>query len=403
MRYTAMPIPLRLVCALVAMAGCGATIPGVEYIEPSALGELPPLEAIPSDPNLQSYTMRGGSPSYVLGAGDRIEIRLRDVTVTTETVPVRSDGNISFSLVENVKAAGLTVVELDSSLTVELSRFFREPKVDIEVVEFHSQTVSILGAIESTNAAGGGTIASGQGRYPLKKRTTVLDLILEAGGTTPDAQLDLVRLVRGGKTYHLDIQRVLNTGEKTHNVVLQGEDIIIVPGTALRSRKVIVLGEVASTGVYMFSEGVRLVEALSQAGGLTSAAQRDDIRVIRVIDGQPSMFRLDFNRIISGDLRQNVSLQTEDVVYVPRSFLGDVNDVIARIDPLLSILLLPATYRDLYTTGGGLRVDTGDAESSGSVFTRSLPGTSAGKAVTPGREEEEKRPSDEAKGADDRQ
>ena len=96
MRYTAMPIPLRLVCALVAMAGCGATIPGVEYLEPSALGELPPLEAIPSDPNLQSYTMRGGSPSYVLGAGDRIEIRLRDVTVTTETVPVRSDGNISF-------------------------------------------------------------------------------------------------------------------------------------------------------------------------------------------------------------------------------------------------------------------------------------------------------------------
>ena len=85
MCYTAMPIPLRLVCALVAMAGCGVTIPGVEYLEPSALGELPPLEAIPSDPNLQSYTMRGGSPSYVVGPGDRIEIRLRDLTAVSYT------------------------------------------------------------------------------------------------------------------------------------------------------------------------------------------------------------------------------------------------------------------------------------------------------------------------------
>ena len=323
--------------------------------------------------------------------------------VTTETVPVRSDGNISFILVENVKAAGLTVAELDSSLTVELSQFFRNPKIDVDVVEFNSQVVSILGAIETVSSAGGGLIASGQGRYPLKTRTTVLDLILEAGGTTPDAQLDLVRLVRRGRTYHLDIQRVLNTGEKTHNVVLQGQDIVIVPGTDLRSKKVIVLGEVGATGVYMFSEGVRVMEALSQAGGFTPAAQRDDIRVIRVVDGTASMFRLDFNRMTAGELAQNVSLRSEDVVYVPRSFLGDVNDVIARIDPLLSILLLPATYRDLYTTGGGLRIDTGDPQSSGSVFTRSLPGTTAGKAVTPrrDREEEEKPPADEAEGEEE--
>ena len=58
----------------------------------------------------------------------------------------------------------------------------------------------------------------------------------------------------------------------------------------------------------------------------------------------------------------------------------------------LRILLLPATYRDLYTTGGGLRIDTGEAEGTDSVFTRSLPGTSAGKATTRGRDAEEERP-----------
>ena len=391
---------------MAAMAGCGATAREVTYLVPSDLSELPSLMAIPRDPSLQSFTLRQGAPVYLIGSGDELEIRLRDVEVTTEIVPVRSDGNVSFALVENVRAAGRTVAELDSILTVELSKYFRNPKVDIEVVEFNTQVVSLLGAIESVTSATGATIASGQGRYALRTRTTVLDLILEAGGTTPDAQLNLVRLVRGGRTYRLDIQRVLDTGEKTHNAVLQGNDIVIVPGTDLKSKKVIVLGEVSNSGVYMFSEGVRLMEALGQAGGFTPAAQRDDIRVIRIVDGTPSMFRLNFGRMVVGDVEQNVSLENDDVVYVPRSFLGDLNDVITRIQPLLSILLLPATYRDLYTTGGGLRIDTGEAQSSVSIFT-TLPGTSAGKAVTPrnGGEEEES-PADEAEegeGESDRQ
>ena len=47
-----------------------------------------------------------------------------------------------------------------------------------------------------------------------------------------------------------------------------------------------------------------------------------------------------------------------------------------KIEPLLNVLFIPATYRDLYTTGGGLRVDTGDAATTGTTtgFTRLLPG-----------------------------
>jgi hypothetical protein len=70
-----------------------------------------------------------------------------------------------------------------------------------------------------------------------------------------------------------------------------------------------------------------------------------------------------------------VALHNDDIIYVPRSFIGDVNDVISKIEPLLNVLLLPASYRDLYTTGGGLRIDTGEGQSVGG-FTRTLPGTS---------------------------
>ena len=60
-----------------------------------------------------------------------------------------------------------------------------------------------------------------------------------------------------------------------------------------------------------------------------------------------------------------------------------------KIEPLLNVLFIPATYRDLYTTGGGLRVDTGDAATTGTTtgFTRLLPGV--GKLAVPVEDEEQ--------------
>ena len=91
---------------------------------------------------------------------------------------------------------------------------------------------------------------------------------------------------------------------------------------------------------------------------------------------------------------QNMNLKNNDIVYVPRSFIGDVNDVITKIEPLLNVLLIPLSHRDLYTTDGGLRVDTGDPAASSTTqgFSRPLPGTGgvvAGKEVVVPEEEEE--------------
>jgi len=68
--------------------------------------------------------------------------------------------------------------------------------------------------------------------------------------------------------------------------------------------------------------------------------------------------------------------------------MGDINDVLNKAGPLLSVLLLPATYRDLYSTGGGLRIDTGTPTEGAATFTRTLPGTSAKPVAAEGAEEE---------------
>ncbi len=353
------------------LMGCASSAPPVTDVAQAPL----PAEQVdfPMDPARRSFTERLGFPEYIIGPGDVLQLTLRDVDVNREEVTVRPDGNVSFSLLENVAASGLTPTELDDALTSALSRFLRTPKIDVEVTGHHSKMVSLLGAISVTERS---NAQMGQGRYPLKGKTTLLDLILNAGGATPDAQLDNVTLVRDGTSYRIDLQKVLRTGDPRENAVLQGGDIVIVQGASLRSKKVIVLGEVLHPSVYMFPEDARVMEALSQAGGLTDDAVRDDIRLIRVEDGEPRMYGINFERLATqGDYRQNVALKNDDIIVVPRSFLGDVNDVITRIQPLLTVLLLPASYRDLYTTGGGLRVDTGE-DASGIDFTRTLPGTS---------------------------
>ena len=376
---------LALLC--ISIAGCGSTMPAVTDL--SEIQEAPTRGPMPMDPLRQAYTERGGFPEYIIGVGDKLKLTMREIQLTSESVVVRPDGNISFAMLEDVQAAGRTPTELDDDVTNRLAQFLRFPKVDVEVEEYQSKKVSLLGAIKTLlRGSGSGSEQSGQGRYSLKGKTTLLDLILEAGGTTPDGQLENVQLIRANKSFRLDLRKVLTSGVQSDNAILQGEDIIIVPGTSLRSKKVIILGEVFQPNVYMFADDARLMEALSQAGGFNAAALRDDIRLIRVVEGSGQMYSINFERFANhGDLRQNVALKNDDIIYVPRSFLGDVNDVITKIEPLLNILLLPATYRDLYSTGGGLRIDTGDPPSSSASFTRTLPGTA--KPAGDGRDDED--------------
>ena len=342
--------------------------------------------------------MRGMFPEYIVGPGDELELTLRDVEPERETVIVRPDGNISFLLVENLQVTGLTISELDSALTVAVSHYLRDPKIDVRVTKYGSKVISLIGAIESLSITG---VQSGQGRYALENKTLLLDLILEAGGTTPDAQLNQVQVIRDGQAFTFDVQRVLNVGDVSHNPILQGDDIIIVHGASRLTKKVVVLGEVNQPDVYLLASDASLLEAASKAGGLNPTALRDDIRIIRPGEVAPEMFTVDFKRITShGDLTQNVVLNNNDIIFVPRSFMGDVNDVITKIEPLLNVLLIPATYRDLYTTGGGLRVDTGESAGGGITpgFTQALPGT--GKVVVPPAEEDSGEEQDEEQGGE---
>lgn len=87
---------------------------------------------------------------------------------------------------------------------------------------------------------------------------------------------------------------------------------------ASNSRRVYMLGKVGSPGEYPLKKSMTFLQAISIANGLDRWADKNDIRLIRTIDGKEQTFRIDYDSIVSGkDLSQNVLLKPDDTIFVP--------------------------------------------------------------------------------------
>lgn len=100
----------------------------------------------------------------------------------------------------------------------------------------------------------------------------------------------------------------------------------------LGGKKVIILGEVGHPGVYSVAGKRTVLEAVARAKGFTPHAVTSSVILIRGGLQNPVGMRLDLSRAIKKtDMSQNVSLQSEDIVYVPKRFIANVNYFVDQI------------------------------------------------------------------------
>jgi protein involved in polysaccharide export with SLBB domain len=287
------------------------------------------------------FKVVNGVPEYKIGPGDLLEITLWEgLTATRHEVRVRPNGRITFGLAENLTASGLTAAELDERLTAQLSTFLKRPRVSVAVTQHNSRTVRLLGALAKSGSTG-----LGAGEYKLQGRTTVLESIATAGGPTADADLKTVRVRRkDGETMSLNLYKTILQGDLKQDLVLNDGDVVYLPTLSKDTNRVYVFGEVQKPGAYTFSgPEMRLIDAVSEAGGPTVFAYRSDTRVVRGDITQPEILSADLGRLMeSGDRSQNLLLASGDLVYVPRSAMGDVKRFYDQVRPLLEMVLWPA-------------------------------------------------------------
>jgi protein involved in polysaccharide export with SLBB domain len=107
---------------------------------------------------------------YRLGAGDQLRITVFNEAELTGQYVVGSQGMISYPLVGDVRAAGLTIPEFTEGLRGSLQAFIRTPNVSVEVVNY--RPFFILGEVQRP------------GTYPYSADLTVLNAVATAGGFT---------------------------------------------------------------------------------------------------------------------------------------------------------------------------------------------------------------------------
>jgi polysaccharide export outer membrane protein len=127
---------------------------------------------------------RTGLASYVIGPEDVLDVSVWENTQISREVPVRPDGKISLPLVNDVQAAGLTPMQLRDVLTTLLVPYVPIPAVSVIVREVNSVKVTVLGEVKTP------------GRYNLRSRSTVLDLLAMAGGLTEYAARGRIVVLR---------------------------------------------------------------------------------------------------------------------------------------------------------------------------------------------------------------
>lgn len=91
---------------------------------------------------------------------------------------------------------------------------------------------------------------------------------------------------------------------------------VIVRVTEFRSKRITVLGQVKNPGSFSFQPGMTLVQAISQAGGVTALGLVEQVRLTRILKDRRSVtVVIDFDSINSGRL-EDVALQAGDRIFV---------------------------------------------------------------------------------------
>lgn len=249
-------------------------------------------------------------PSYVLVPGDVIDVSVPSHEGYDRTLTIQPDGRIEYPTVGEIVAAGLTPVQLAARLQQGLNVELVDPQVTVSLKELNKVPlghVSLLGAVKSP------------GIYDLKEQATLAEMLAAAGGPTSVANLHRVIITRAGigKRVIADISGAAQTGQESVKVDLRPGDQILVPEGA--SPSVTVLGEVVRPGSIEISGEMRLITALSQAGGPTPAADLERVTLTRA--GRAGHVVLDLSDLLTrgqaSDPAANVLLQPGDTIVLP--------------------------------------------------------------------------------------
>jgi polysaccharide export outer membrane protein len=285
-------------------------------------------------------TKTAGSEDYHIGPEDLLDISVFEVPELSRTVRVSATGEISLPLIGTLKVAGENPIALEQMLRDTLRKtYLNDPQVVVFIREFHSDPVSVMGAVKMP------------GNYQIQTRKTLVEILAMAQGFTEGpARLpgrDIV-VTRGGhydgesdtlnhdartvalgadppaasltgnpKIVDVPIKELMNSGDPKWNISIYPGDVVkVVPAGT-----VYVAGDVARPGGFPLTDfdNISVIQALSIAGGpLRTAVRKNSVIIRRDAQGNRLEQKVDLARVLKGQ-DPDVMLGANDILFLPGS------------------------------------------------------------------------------------
>jgi polysaccharide export outer membrane protein len=295
------------------------------------------------DPSLTSYL----PDPYRIGPGDSLYITVWEHPELTSPAGsqqqtgangrlVRPDGTLFYPYVGLLKASGMTVEELRQAITDRLTKYVEKPQVDISIISYASQRVTLSGAFVRTD--------------PQNITVTPLTLTQAVGTAGINAQLaDLSNVVlrRDNKEYHLDLDALSRSQDGGKDIYLKGGDSIYLPYND--RHEAYVLGEVLRPQAISFkTSDLSLTQALGRTGGLNQTSARGKsvyvIRGVENMEKEPaSIYQLDNTSPAAYAIAAQFSVKPGDVIFVGPAGITRWNRFISQLLPLSGLISNAAT------------------------------------------------------------
>jgi protein involved in polysaccharide export with SLBB domain len=239
-----------------------------------------------------SKLIAGEVPTLTLQENDTILVSVKDVSGVVVTGMVQRPG--MFNLVGKVTLLGVLAMAgaplseqrpmrvrvlrqgqeflsvridagMNASAVKELAMELQSG--DIVAVEPLTVRVTLLGAVQKP------------GTYEVPIGSRVMDLLSQAGGLLPTANMSNVSLNRKGEVLTLNLGKLWE-GEMEQNPELQDGDLVLVPA----SQRIWVTGAVQRPGSFDYQPNMTVLDAISIAGGPRSLEEAD-LSAVKIVSG----------------------------------------------------------------------------------------------------------------------
>lgn len=286
---------------------------------------------------------------YRIGIGDTLYVTVWDhPELTSPAGPqqqplanghlVGSDGTLFYPYVGELKVIGMTLEALRRTISEKLARYVQKPQVDVNVLGYGSQHITLRGAFLKTD--------------PLPFTAAPMTLAQALGTAGVDAGLANLSgfvLTRDGHDYPIDLDALMQVRSPARDIFLKPGDHLFLPYND--RQEVYVMGEVNRAQAISFKIGqLSLTQVLGRCGGLNQATAKG--KAVYVIRGMKDLekskgkvYQLNAREPDAFILADQFKIEPGDVVFVGPSDVTRWNRFLSQLLPLSGIVSNAADVR----------------------------------------------------------